>query len=115
MDLDEAIHKHAEWKVKFRSAINKKETLDAATIRQDNCCVLGIWLHGEGKARYGTKASFANLIARHADFHRNAGTVADSINAKKYDVAEAMLGGGKPYANASSAVASAITALKKEI
>ena len=115
MDLDEAIQKHSEWKVKFRSAINKRETLDAATIRQDNCCVLGKWLRGEAKALYGTKASLVDLIAKHADFHRNAAKVADAINASKYDVAEAMLHSGSEYGNASLAVASAITALKKEM
>ena len=32
MDLDHAIQKHAEWKLRFRSAIAKHETLDAAAI-----------------------------------------------------------------------------------
>lgn len=115
MNLDEAIQKHAEWKVKLRSAITKKETLDAATIRQDNACILGKWLHGEGKAQYGNKPSFANLVAKHAEFHHNASKVADAINARKYDAAETMLGVGSQYGNASLTVAAAISALKKEI
>ena len=115
MDLNEAIQKHAEWKVKFRSAINKQETMDAATIRQDNCCPLGKWLHGEGQSQYQGKAAFTNVVARHADFHRSAGKVADAINAKKYAAAETMLEGGTEYGLASSAVAGAISALKKEM
>ena len=115
MDLDEAIQKHAEWKVKFRAAINKQETMDVATIRQDNGCALGKWLHGEGQSQHRGKAAFTNVVAKHADFHRSAGKVADAINAKKYAAAETMLGGGTEYAFASSAVAAAISALTKEL
>ena len=50
MDLNQAIEKHAEWKVKFRSAIVKKESMDAGTISKDNCCELGKWLHRIGGA-----------------------------------------------------------------
>lgn len=115
MDLDEAIQKHAEWKVRLRAAAGRKETLDAATIGQDNACILGKWLHGEGKTQYGRKASFAHLVVKHADFHHSAGKVAEAINAKKYNAAETMLGAGSQYGNASLAVAAAITALKKEM
>ena len=31
MDLNNAVEKHAEWKIKLRSAITKQEQLDAAT------------------------------------------------------------------------------------
>ena len=114
MDLSEAIQKHAEWKLKFRSAISGHETLDAANIAKDNCCDLGKWLYGEGKIKYGKLASHAYCVTKHAAFHVEAGKVAAAINAKKYDVAEAMLGGGTPYAAISSDVAVAISRLKKE-
>ena len=114
MDLSQAIQKHAEWKLKFRSAISGKETLDAATIAKDNCCELGKWLHGEGKIKYSKLASHADCTSKHASFHIEAGKVAAAINAKKYIEAEAMLGGNTPYASASGDVAVAITRLKKE-
>lgn len=115
MNLDDAIQKHAEWKVKFRSAINKKETMDAETIRKDNCCELGKWLHGEGQKQIGSTPTFTALVSKHAAFHRTAGKVADAINAKQYDAAEKMLDSGTEYAQASLAVGSCITALKKEM
>ena len=115
MNLDEAVAKHMEWKVRLRSSIVKKEVVDAATIRKDDCCVLGKWLHGEGKTQYGRKKSFAELVAKHADFHRNAGSVADTINAKKYELAETMLDGRSEFGAASFAVAGAIASLMKEI
>ena len=70
---------------------------------------------GEGQSQHRGKAAFTNVIAKHADFHRSAGKVADAINAKKYAAAETMLGGGTEYGHASSAVAGAISALAKEM
>lgn len=115
MDLEDAVGKHIEWKVKLRSSIVKKEAVDANTIRQDNCCVLGKWLHGEGKTLHGKKPSFGPLVTKHAEFHRSAGKVADAINAKKYEQAETMLDGNSEFGAASFAVAAAIKALIKEV
>ena len=114
MDLDQAIERHAQWKVKFRQAIANKETMDADTISKDNCCELGKWLHGDAKAKFGKLASHSDCIAKHAAFHTEAGKVAKAINAKNYDEATAMIEQGTPYAAASNAVAVAITKLKKE-
>ena len=114
MDLNNAIEKHAEWKMKFRSAISKKETMDAATISKDNCCELGKWLHGEAKSKFGSLQSHAACLAKHASFHVEAGKVAQAINAQKFAEAEAMMNAGTPYTAASSAVGVAILQLKKE-
>jgi len=114
MDMNEALKAHAEWKVKLRSAISKKESLDAAKIALDNCCALGMWLHGESKIKYGRLKSHGECVSHHAAFHRAASAVAKTINDKKYPEAEAMLGMSTPFANASTAVAIAIGHLKKE-
>jgi hypothetical protein len=114
MDLNEAIKKHAEWKLKFRKAITDHETMDAATISKDNCCDLGKWLYGDAKTKFGKLSSHAECVAKHAAFHVEAGKVATTINAKKYEEAENMLGSGTGYASASGAVGVAIMNLKKE-
>ena len=114
MDFDQAIQKHAEWKIKFRSAITKQETMDAATISKDNCCDFGKWLYGDAKKKFGHYASFSECITKHAVFHIEAGKVATTINLKKYVEAEKMIGSSTPYASASSAVAGTILKLKKE-
>lgn len=115
MDLNEAIQKHAEWKLKFRSAIAKKEQMDAATISKDNCCQLGQWLYGEGKAKYGTKPEFTSVIEKHKAFHVEVGKVARLINAAQYEQAEASLANGTSYAQASGAVGTSIIQLKRLI
>jgi hypothetical protein len=113
MNFDEAIHKHAEWKLKFRSAISRQEQLDTATIAKDNCCVLGNWLHGDGKLKFGTKPEFKAVLDLHKTFHVEAGKVSQLINSKKYAEAEQALGAGTRYGDASNAVGSALIVLKK--
>jgi methyl-accepting chemotaxis protein len=115
MDLNTASQSHSEWKVKLRLAITNRETLDAATISKDNCCALGKWLHGEAKAQFGKVPSYGDCVAKHADFHREAGKVASAINAADFERAGKMLDAGTPYAKATSAVGSAILGLKKSI
>lgn len=114
MDLDQAIQKHAEWKIKFRSAISKQETMDAATISKDNCCDFGKWLYGDAKTKIGHYASYSECVTKHAAFHVEAGKVATAINHKKYVEAEKMIGSNTSYASASTAVAGTILKLKKE-
>lgn len=114
MDLDHAIQKHAEWKMRFRKAITQHETMDTATIGKDNCCELGKWLHGEARIKYGKLASHGNCMNKHSAFHTEAKKVAETINKKLFSNAENMLGLGTAYTNASNAVGIAITQLKKE-
>ena len=115
VNLDAAIEKHAEWRVKLRSAISNHEQLDVLTIAKDNCCQLGQWLHGGGKTKYGSNPEFQSIIPLHRAFHVEAGKVAELINAKKYSEAEQALHNGTSYADASDSVRNAIYALKKHI
>ncbi|MEJ8840341.1 CZB domain-containing protein [Ramlibacter sp. AN1133] len=114
MDLDHAVDKHAEWKVKFRAAIARHETMDAGTIAKDNCCDLGKWLYGEGKSRWSALPAYRSCVAKHTEFHLAAARVAQAINAKKYAEAEKMLEGNAPYSAVSRDVVTAILRLKKE-
>ncbi|MFY9329559.1 MAG: CZB domain-containing protein [Georgfuchsia sp.] len=114
MDLDQAVTRHAEWKMRFRTAISNQETLDAETITKDNCCEIGKWLHGDAAAKYEKLDSLKDCVSKHAAFHAEAGKVAKMINAKQYKEAAAMIDPGTPYSSASSAVAVAIMHLKKE-
>lgn len=114
MDLNQAISKHAEWKVRFRTAIQKKEQMNVTDIARDNCCDLGKWLHGDGRQQFGRLDSYKTCVATHAIFHTHAGRVAQTINAGRYSDAEGMLEGQAPYAQASNNVALAIRQLKKD-
>jgi len=114
MDLNNAIQAHGEWKLKLRMAIQKSEKLDVPAISADNKCALGQWLHGEAKMKFGALKSYGDCVQKHAAFHREAAKVGTSINSGDMKTASAALENGTPYTNASSAVAVAILALKKE-
>ena len=88
--------------------------MDADTIAKDNCCDLGKWLHGEAKAKFASLASHADCVSRHAHFHAEAAKVAKTINARRFDQAEAMLGSGTGYSLASNAVGVAIIGLQRD-
>ena len=113
MDLDAATQAHTQWKVKLRMAISQQQTLDLATIKADNCCPLGQWLHGEAKGLDGRIPAYRDCVTRHAAFHSAAASVGEAINQKRYAQPEKMLEPGTPYAAATTAVASAILGLKK--
>ena len=84
MDLNTAMQKHSEWRMKLRAAIGSKETMDVAAISKDNACEFGKWLHGEAKAAYQKLPGYSKCVSSHAAFHVEAGRVASLINAKKY-------------------------------
>ncbi len=115
MNLDESIQKHAEWKLKFRAAISRKEQMDADTIGKDNCCQLGGWLYGEGKLKYGAKPEFGAIVQKHKTFHTEAGKIARLINSQQYELAEKEMGIGTAYSQASNAVGAAIIAFKRHL
>lgn len=114
MNLDNAVHTHAQWKMKLRSAIDKHEQLDLATLSRDDCCELGQWLHGEGKARYGRLASHADCVHKHVVFHVEVTKVARAVNAQQFDQAKGLLGAGTGYARASSALGVSFLQLRKQ-
>ena len=113
MNLEESVQKHAEWKLKFRSAISTEQQMDAESIAKDNCCPLGQWLHGDGKSVCGSKPEYQRAVEAHRKFHVEAGKVASLINARRYEEAGKMIGSETAYANASQTVGTALMALKK--
>ena len=75
LDFDGAIHAHMGWKHKLRSFLaGEGEALDPAAVSRDDKCVLGCWLHGDGK-RYEGAPGYTQLKHKHAEFHRCAGAV----------------------------------------
>jgi methyl-accepting chemotaxis protein len=114
IDLEAALQAHSEWKIKLRSGISQREHMDAVTIGRDDCCKLGKWLHGSGKMQYQHLSSFRDCLQKHADFHHEAGKVAQIINKGQYEKAESLLDRGSAFALASSQVGVAIVALKKQ-
>lgn len=113
MNLDESVQKHAEWKIRFRTAINNKEQLDVAAVSKDNCCEIGKWLHGAGRTQCGSLGEFKRAIDAHKEFHIEAGKIAKLINAQQYADATQAIASGSHYLEVSNKVGMAFAALKK--
>jgi methyl-accepting chemotaxis protein len=114
MDLDRAIEKHSDWKIRFCHSLHHGEILDVASIGRDDRCELGRWLRGEAEADYGGRASYVQCLAKHAAFHEEARRVAEIVQAGDHTGSEAMMDFCTPFALASSAVILSIVRLQKE-
>lgn len=112
-NFDDAIKAHGDWKLKLRAAIRERTSMDAETLSCNDACALGKWLHGAARTQYGTLKAYTDCVHKHADFHREAGKVAQAISAGQYAAAEKTLEGGTPFAAASSAVGGAILGLRR--
>ena len=113
MDPNQAIQKHAEWKLRFQQAVSANEPLDARIIAKDNQCELGKWLYGEAQALYRRRKAHAHCLAHHAAFHVEAGKIAAVLNAQCRNEAEHMLTNGSPFAQASMALILALIELQR--
>ncbi|TSE35184.1 Aerotaxis receptor [Tepidimonas fonticaldi] len=115
LDFDAAIQAHQQWRVRLRNAILKDEKLDVATIRRDDCCVLGKWIYGEGGRQHGQLPLFSTLVEQHKRFHQEAGHVAELIVRGRKEEANALLQGDSPFLRAGRAVVDTLHRLKEMV
>lgn len=115
MDLDHALEAHVAWKVHFRMAILEQGTVDADCIGREDCCDLGRWLHGEGRARLGGLAAFAACVERHRAFHDAAGRIARAINAGRLEEAARLLRPSGAFTLGSAGLGNALVGLLEAV
>lgn len=113
--LNRALVAHRNWKTLLREAAAKGESLDAATIKRDDCCDLGRWLQSSGRTLYGHKPEFTDLLKKHNHFHSIAGMVAAIINSGDMEAAQTHLGSNSQYSTASNEVGLSIMVLKAAV
>ena len=114
MDFDEAIKAHSAWKMKLSTYLKKPDgTLKSSEIQIDNKCALGQWIYGEG-AKYSTHPEYATLKQEHEKFHKAAAQVVSKADLGQSTSEETALGSKSEFAAASSAVVSAIMAIRRK-
>ena len=93
IDLFEAMKAHANWKKRLMDYLEgtSAEDLQPHNICVDNKCVLGIWIHGHGKARFGEYPLFQQLVEEHAKFHYHASKVVEAHQAGDATLAHKIL------------------------
>lgn len=113
MNFDDAIQAHSSWKLKLSTYLRKPDgSLNPASIRPDNKCALGQWLHGEGR-KLAANPDYKKLVAEHARFHQCAAAVVDKANSGKSVVEDVAIGSRSDFGSASANVVALLMTMKK--
>ena len=110
MDFMDAIKAHVAWKVRLEKYVcgDRSEQLNPAIICQDNQCMLGKWIYGEG-AIYSDATDFSTMKSDHAAFHQCAADIVRKCDEGNAAEASTLL--GKEYNRISQRVKSSLAKL----
>jgi hypothetical protein len=80
INMYDAMLAHAAWKRRLNEYLEgrSKEELQPDNIRVDHLCLLGKWIHSDGKAKFGDDPVFVKLVEEHAKFHQHAAKVVEA-------------------------------------
>ena len=95
INIYDAVLAHKAWKKRLFDYLegSSSEELQAEKIRVDHLCVLGRWIHSNGKSRFGQQPVFVKLVDEHAKFHAHAAKVVEAHQSGNTDQALEILGG----------------------
>lgn len=116
-EIDKAIAGHGAWKARLLGAI-KQEKLDVpvGTIKMDNQCDFGKWLHGTSTTpAIRDSVSYKKVKELHSEFHKSAARVAELAVAGKKKEAEKLLQIGGEYTLVSSKLTMAMVEWKNSL
>ena len=105
---------HGQWLTRLRNAIEYGTSEFApATVRTDDRCDFGKWLHGDFPAALRRESIFEEIRAAHARFHALAAEIlALALAGKKVQAMEAMEPRGE-FMRLSGALVLKLAALKR--
>jgi hypothetical protein len=91
----DAMLAHSAWKRRLNEYLEgrSKEDLQPGNIRVDDHCLLGKWIHSDGKVKFGGQPAFVKLVEEHAKFHQHAATVVEAHHAGDTRLAQEILKG----------------------
>jgi hypothetical protein len=94
LDVQAVINAHLAWRKRLEDCIlgHSNEELDIGTIMQDNQCLLGQWLYGQGaRSTLALHPEFAALRESHRMFHLYAARVVQTLRMRGVEAAQVML------------------------
>ena len=77
--ISQAVAAHGKWRYRLRMAAQSGSGIDPEEASRDDICGVGIFLYGEGQARYSGSDQFQVVKECHAAFHRVAGQSAATV------------------------------------
>jgi methyl-accepting chemotaxis protein len=106
-----AISAHGAWSAKLKAAIaSRRLEVPVNTIRVDNQCQFGKWLHGGTfTAAECQTGNYRHIKLLHAQFHEAAAKVAELAIAGQKEAAKQAMGPGNEYEKISTALTRALT------
>ncbi len=116
-EIDMAIGAHGMWKSRLKKAIDTG-TLDSpvATIRANNQCAFGKWLHGATiTPQDKTTEVYKTVVELHTQFHKAAAQIAQLAASGKGNEAETLLASHGEFAKLSSQLTAAMLGWKKNL
>ncbi|MBI5891851.1 MAG: CZB domain-containing protein [Nitrosomonadales bacterium] len=95
INIYDAVLAHSAWKKRLLEFLEgrSKEDLNPGNICVDYLCVLGKWIHSDGKIRFGDQPEFIKLVEEHAKFHQHAAKVVEAHKVGDTDRAMEILAG----------------------
>ena len=93
LNFQGAIEVHMRWKARFKAIVDgsSDEKIEVEVVRADDRCALGLWLYGEGKRKYDMRSEYLDVLMWHAEFHRQASGILETLQAGDRDRAMADL------------------------
>ena len=115
-EIKKAIGDHGKWKKKLKSAVDTgKIDVNISTIRSDDYCDFGKWLHGPSTTASEKNSLYYQTVHDlHAAFHERAAQVAQHAVAGNKVAAMKMLGVNGEYIEASATLTTAMIDWLKE-
>ncbi|MDD4912445.1 MAG: CZB domain-containing protein [Sideroxydans sp.] len=95
INIYDAVLVHRAWKRRLIDYLEgrSQENLQPSKICVDNLCVLGKWIHSDGKAQFEDQAVFKKLMDEHAKFHIHAAKVVEAHQEGNDELAQSILTG----------------------
>lgn len=80
INIYDAVLAHKAWKKRLFEYLEgrSKENLQPGNICVDYLCILGKWIHSDGKVKFGNEPAFIKLMDEHAKFHVHAAKVVEA-------------------------------------
>lgn len=116
-EITKAIGAHGMWKTRLTQAIESgKMDTSVETVRMDNQCAFGKWLHGTSlDSKDKTSAHYEGVKSLHAKFHQTAAQVVELALAGKKREAQHLMSLEGEYAKVSSKLTASMSAWVKSL
>jgi hypothetical protein len=95
INIYDAMLAHTAWKKRLLEYLEgrSKEELKPGNIAVDYLCVLGKWIHSDGKIHFGDQPEFIKLVEEHAKFHQHAAKIVEAHQVGDTSLAKEILKG----------------------